>query len=303
MAPLVPPFEYAGEILSLTAALLWSISLTIFTKFGQNIPSHTLNLFKNLFALSSIIVAISFSNPEWVFDRYIWYELGLSGIIGLSLGDTALFAALKRLGAQITAATQCLAPPISAFIAVVFLNENLTPREWTGLLITITSVASVIFFKKGDNSSQKQVRNVVVAGAIAAIFSAICQGTSIVLQRHAMQSIDVLLGTGIRIAPALIVLTIINFKKNSNKDGLKLIFRDSKALIYLSAASFMGTFLGLICQSYGTKYTKAAIAAALTSTYPLWIIPLAAIFLNEKISKSSVIGTFCAVGGIILLTF
>ncbi len=61
--------------------------------------------------------------------------------------------------------------------------------------------------------------------------------------------------------------------------------------------------MGLILQSTGTKYAKAAIAAALTSTYPLWIIPLAAIFLNEKSSKGAIVATFCAVGGIILMTF
>jgi len=49
------------------------------------------------------------------------------------------------------------------------------------------------------------------------------------------------------------------------------------------------------------KYTDVAVANTLSATEPLFVIPLAAIFLKEKFTLSAVAGTVVSVAGIILL--
>jgi drug/metabolite transporter (DMT)-like permease len=147
------PFPMAGELASLSAALIWSCSISLFTLFAKDVPARALNLYKNLLALVCLAVAAAVIRPELPPDGGPFLILGLSGILGLSLGDTALFAALRRLGAQVTSASQCLAPPISAVAAVLMLGESLTARESLGLTVTTGAVAAIIYFGKREGRS------------------------------------------------------------------------------------------------------------------------------------------------------
>ena len=49
------------------------------------------------------------------------------------------------------------------------------------------------------------------------------------------------------------------------------------------------------------KYADAATANTLISTEPVFVLPLAAIFLKEKIALRAVAGTAVTVPGIVLL--
>src|SRR3954462_4312699 len=93
-----PPFPLAGEIASLGAALIWSMTMSIFTRHGAKGPAASLNLYKNFVAITCLVAAVLVVRPELPTDPRLFLWLAGSGIVGLSLGDTALFAALKRLG-------------------------------------------------------------------------------------------------------------------------------------------------------------------------------------------------------------
>src|SRR5262249_12596129 len=100
-----PPWPLAGEIASLSAALIWSGSMSTFSVFGRSIPARSINLFKNLIAVSCLALAALILRPPVPDDPEAMALLALSGILGLSIGDTALFSALQRLGAQATSAS------------------------------------------------------------------------------------------------------------------------------------------------------------------------------------------------------
>ncbi len=104
-------------------------------------------------------------------------------------------------------------------------------------------------------------------------------------------------GTLARMAPALFFLFIVQGIDGPRKAVQS--FRQTKgAFLALGIASFFGTFLGVLLLSIGTKYAKAGVVAAITSTFPLWVIPISRIFLKEKTNWQSVVCTFLAVAGI-----
>ena len=63
----------------------------------------------------------------------------------------------------------------------------------------------------------------------------------------------------------------------------------------------MGTYLGLMLMSLGTKYTKAGVGAALSSTYPIWVIPMARVLIGERSNWRSLVFTVFAVLGIVVM--
>jgi len=300
-AQVAPPFPLAGEVASLGAALIWSCSISLFTVFGRSVPASALNLFKNGVAMACLGVVLVVLHPPHPEDGASYAMLAASGIVGLSLGDTALFAALKRLGAQITSASQCLAPPMAALLAALFLGETLSPQELAGLFLTAVAIAALIYFgQRGGAQLDGLPRRTVLAGLGFALGAAFCQASGIVLARVAMQSVHVLTGTMMRMAPALLVLIAMSVTGRSPM-SLGTIFVSRRQGFWLTVAAIAGTFLGLILMSLGAKYAKAGIVAALTSTYPIWIIPIARFGLKERVSFPSMLCTLVAVAGIVLM--
>lgn len=291
----------AGELASLGAALIWSVSTSIYGRFGRALSAAALNLLKNVVAIVCL-AALGFTlSLEVPHDPAIYAWLAASGLVGLALGDTALFAALKRLGAQVTASLQCLSPPISALVAVFFLDEKMSVREICGMMLTTFAVGGIVYFSGREPKRPDMPVSRILPGVLFAILAATCQGAQIVMSRHALQEVNVIAGTAMRIGPAVLLLTVMTFGRRSPRPSLPRAKMGRRETLYLLVAAFLGTFCGLILMSVGAKYAKAGVAAALTSTYPLWILPIAHFVLKEKIAWPRAVCTLLAVGGIVIL--
>jgi drug/metabolite transporter (DMT)-like permease len=301
--PLAAPFPLAGEAAALSAALIWSGSMSLYARHAHGLPAETVNLFKNALAIALMTLTTLVLRDAWPSSPEPALWLAASGVLGISVGDTALFGALKRLGAQVTAASQCLAPPVSTLLALVFLHEDLTGRETAGLVVTVVAVSLVILFGGGAPPHlSERPRRMLVHGALLALLSALCQGVGMVMARRAFQEVALVPGTLLRVVPAVLVLYGATTLAG-RRPALGPLLADRRRLGFLAVAAFSGTFLGLLLMSASSKYTKAGIAAALTSTYPVWIIPIARFWLKEPGTRVGALMTAAAVGGIVLMVW
>ncbi|GAH50516.1 unnamed protein product, partial [marine sediment metagenome] len=64
---------------------------------------------------------------------------------------------------------------------------------------------------------------------------------------------------------------------------------------------FIVVFGGFWLSLLALKYIDASIASTLNSTTPLFILPMVAIILKEKVSIQAILGAAIAVGGIALI--
>jgi drug/metabolite transporter (DMT)-like permease len=72
-------------------------------------------------------------------------------------------------------------------------------------------------------------------------------------------------------------------------------------MLALGAAALVGSCIGLVFYSVGMKYAKAGVATSISATYPIWVIPIAAIFLKETVNWRAAAFTVVAVAGIALM--
>jgi drug/metabolite transporter (DMT)-like permease len=261
-----------------------------------------MNLFKNGVAVVCLILSLLILRPPLPAGSYgpiLW--LALSGIIGIALGDTAFFAALKHLGTQVTSAIQCLAPPVAALVAAWAWGETLSIAEMSGMTLTVSAVFGIIYFGKKDGAALAHLsRRDLGVGIVLAVLSALCQAMGIVISRYSLQDVHVIPGTLLRLLPAVLVLTVTGILSPRGL-AMGLIFRKGILPYRLALAAFAGAFVGLILMSVGTKYAKAGVVAALSSTYPIWIIPFARIYLHEKGNWQSALCAVIAVLGIVFM--
>jgi len=286
---------HTGEIAALGAAFVWAIALCLYRRWGYGIKPWGLNLFKNWVGLAGMTVLLLLTRPAWPGDPTIYFALMLSGIAGITIGDTAGYSVLRHLGAPAAAASVCMGPPLSAALAFFFLGESLSGREVLGMWITVLGVGGTLFFT--PRASVRADDTFLPSrgwGVFWLLLGGLSHSLGAVLSRYGMPHVDSYLGTFLRLLPAQIVLLGVRYFQPS---GVRSLARDPRRLRLLIATATLGTFCGLILMSIGLKYSKAGIATALMSTYPLWVVPIAHYFLGEKVKWQSAIFTAIACVG------
>jgi drug/metabolite transporter (DMT)-like permease len=66
----------------------------------------------------------------------------------------------------------------------------------------------------------------------------------------------------------------------------------------LAAAAVCGTYLGIWLSLTAFKYAPLAVATTLTALSPVFVLPLARIFLGLQISARAVVGALIALAGV-----
>ena len=290
--------ETIGQASGLFASLIWAFALCSYRFWGSESPAHLLNLFKGLVAtlfLTGTLVVMA-HRPE-IDTESVGY-LVASGVFGITFGDTFVFAALSRLGTQRTSVGLCLGPPSAVVFGWFFLGENLTHREWAGMCLTLLGILGVLVSYR--RSEKPLNRTTLLIGTFCLLTNGVCQGLSSVFGRKGLIHADVVLATWLRVVPATFLLSLTVFLP-SHYPSVKALFWSRQRTLPLFITAFFGTFIGLTLMSVSLKYTKAGIATALMTTYPVWIVPISVKWLKEPFIPISLFFTLVTVGGIFLL--
>jgi drug/metabolite transporter (DMT)-like permease len=138
---------YMGEAAGLGAAILWSWTALLFTAAGNRIGPAAVNLLRVTMAVpllaATLLLTAGADIGTWFAGGRPWL-LALSGLIGLAIGDGALFKAYVLLGPRKTTLMMSLAPPMTALGAYLFIGEVLTLTGWLGMILTVGGVAWVV---------------------------------------------------------------------------------------------------------------------------------------------------------------
>ncbi len=146
LTPTPLPFGLAprdlGTACALLAPLAWSFAV-IFYKRASALPPMSMNLFKNSIAIVLLLLTMGAFGIGVPVDRTLmeWARLVGSGVIGLAVGDTLLFAGLARIGAARLAVVDTFYAPLVVFMAWAFLGESLGVAFLGGASLVVTGIA------------------------------------------------------------------------------------------------------------------------------------------------------------------
>ncbi len=293
---------YIGEIAGLGAAFCWTWTMLFFSLAGERIGSLAVNVIRLSFALPLLLITtiiIFGTNFSEIFaGGSVWYLI-LSGLIGLTLGDAALFQALVWIGPRKTSLMFSSVPIATSFIAFATIDERLTLIAWISIIITVSGIVWVVSEKSKDN--KRFPNKSLIPGIIAVIIGVICQAAGLVLSKAGMgETVNPLPATLMRIvAGAFGIYVYIIF---SGKIGQVIKgFKDKKAIALTAGGAFFGPFTGVWLSVISVKYTEAGVAATLNATVPIMMLPVAYFVYKEKLSGRTLLGTLVAVAGIALL--
>ncbi|MBD1896503.1 DMT family transporter [Coleofasciculus sp. FACHB-129] len=293
--------NFKGELAALSAAFLWAIASLVYSRLGRQIPPLELNLFKGIIAIAFLVLTLLLQGqllPE--INPTALTLLLLSGVLGIGLGDTAYFAAINCLGARRTLILETLAPPLTAVLALVFLQEQLTAAAWCGILLTILGVVWVVTERVPNSTAES--KHLTMRGISWGLLAAVAQATGAVLSRTALiqSSISPLWSTLLRLGAGVLVLLLWKLlgRRQAN-DWLKPL-QSWRIVGVIAITAFFSTYLGIWLQQISLKFAPAGIAQTLSSTSPLFVLPLA-IWMGDVVSFRAILGVLVALGGVAVL--
>lgn len=280
------------------AAFIWAIASIVYTGVGRQITPLALNFTKGWIAVVLLVLTLFLTQHAIpAIESSHVLLLFFSGVIGIGFGDTAYFKALNCIGARRTLLFETLAPPLSAVFALLFLNEQISTAAWLGIGLTIAGVIWVIL----ERTVEAQENFCPLQGSLFGLLAALGQAAGAVLSRAALvhSEIDSLWSTLIRLLGGTIVLFFWILLQRQSVELLKPL-RSRRLLVVIAGTGFMSTYLGIWLQQTSLKFAATGIAQALSSTSPLFVIPLTQ-FLGDRVTMRSIIGVLISLLGVSLL--
>ncbi len=295
---------HSGEVAALSSAVLWACSTVLYSQVGRFIRPIRLNLYKNLIGILllsiSLLVSVIVVNGRTLTGATPLAVILLmsSGILGIGIGDTAYFEAMKCLGVRKASLMKMLSPLASSLLALIFLQENLKLAAWLGIGLTLLGVAWVVAERPESNGAHDVHWGRGIAFGVAA---ALAEGSGAVLTHKAMSgsSIDPLWGTFIRIAGATAILLIVT-RWVWRPENPTAVQTPRSIWWKMLVAIFLGSFIGILFQQFALKFTQAGIAQTLFATTPLYVL-IIVIILGERPNLRAGVGLLVAIMGIGML--
>lgn len=277
--------------------LSWGLWAVLSKKIGGASPEQiqalsTLGMLPILAALWTKRGAASHGDRR----RGVWLAFG-SGIVSV-LGNVAYFAALADEKAATIVSLTAMFPAVTVLLAVPVLRERMTPLQWAGIGLSL--VAIWLFFPPGEQRG-------MAAGMLYALLAIVLWGVTLLMQK---MSTDDISGEAsaywfiAAFAPVGVALAIWDPLPREMIPGLSTNGPAAVKLWLLAAA--IGFTLGLgnltILNAFASG-GKAAIIAPLAGLYPLVSIPLAVVWLEERIGRREGWGIALALAAVVMLSY
>lgn len=290
--------SHTGEFAALAVAIFWTITALAFESASRKVGSLTVNIIRLSLAFFFIGFFTLISRGHFLpvdASMHNWLWLGLSGIVGLVLGDYFLFRSYPLIGSRFSMLIMTLAPPMAAIFGYFILGESLNIMQMAGMIIVIFGISIAIFNKpvRGERLSFK----IAPAGLLFAFIGALGQGLGIVLSKYGMEGYDAFASTQIRIIAGVIGFTII-ITALRRWGNVAAAIKNPPAMKALMLGAFFGPFLGISFSLLSVKHTQAGIASTIMAIVPVLILAPAAWIYKEKITAVEIAGAIISVAGV-----
>ncbi len=293
---------YAGQIAALLTSLAFSITSTMFTLAGRRVGSAVVNRTRLILAVILLTLThwiVLGSLLPWDADPIRWLWLGLSGIVGLVMGDAFLFQAFVWIGPRLSMLMMSLAPVIAALVAWIFLGEQLTPGQIIGMLLVLGGIAWVVLSR---NRQQQRENRDYLRGILFGLGAATGQALGLVLAKNGLfGDFSPISANVIRMVTAMLVLWGITLFQGKARTTFQLLIVNRKAMVFLSVGVIAGPFLGVSLSLFAVQQTSVGVASTLMALTPVFLLPISYFFFEERFGWGVIFGTFVAIAGVAIL--
>jgi len=292
-----------GGLAAVGAAALFGLSSTFFTLAGRRVGPSTVNRARLLLAAVVAIGLHAVTRGEPLpstATASAWLWLGLSGVIGLALGDQSLFQAFVRIGPALAMLIFSTTPVFTSFLGYVILGERLTVTEWVGIAVTLVGIAWVVSEPKrrdfhGASGSYR-------AGLLYAAGGALGQSLGLLTAKLGLaEGVAPQSANLMRLLAAAAAIWVMALLTGSARNTHSALREDPRASVFTTLGTAAGPIFGVWLSLVAIDHARLGIASTLMALTPIFLLPIARLVFSEPISYRAVFGTIVAVSGATIL--
>ena len=299
-----------GETAAVCTSILWTACSILFASAGRRIGPLSVNAYRIVMAMVLLSIAhlAIYKTVVPPANHAQWFYMGLSGVIGLALGDFGYFGALVLIGPRRGVLLMSLAPIFSAVTAYLVLGEVLRAWDLIGMALALSGVALVILEEPIDEREISPRRGHKFYGVLCGLAGSLGQGIGLVVSKYGMiaaggpavRPLNPLSATLVRmiVAGAFVWLTVV--LSGRLKHVLKAR-HDAQAMRRTFAGAISGPFLGVWLSMVAVTYTIAGVAATLMALMPVMVIPVLWFLYRQRTSPRGIVGAVISIAGVAIL--
>ena len=292
--------EYA-----LGAAFFYAWSVTCARRSSAHHGPDLANLGRLLIAVIVIGLFVAFSDRHPFCAGWEWLILG--GVLGLGIGDIALFHALPRIGVGLTMLlTQCLAAPFALILEYQALGHSPNGSQMLAALVILIGVGVALGAPaEGDPADR---RAGVWLGVLSALGQA-CGAVSTPLTVEACKQAGEVIPDGFAQAfvrllggvPVVLLFLLWASRKEGLFAKVRRPYASASAPWWMLMNGISGPALGVACYQWALTQHPAALVLSVVALTPLIGLVMQWAIEGQRPSWRLWLGGAIAIIGVILL--
>ncbi|MFW9807492.1 MAG: DMT family transporter [Candidatus Thorarchaeota archaeon] len=288
-----------GSTIGLIGAALYGFSVVVYRSQADEIDPITTSAIKMWVALPFMTIMTIFlpGLGAAFLPLSAVFLLSISVIFGAVIGDTVYLWSQHRIGVSYAFPIAMSFPIITFFLTVGFLDEPLILSRLAGAII---AVIGIILISNEQNRNQQNLdtpKKLDVLGILGAIATALLYAAGTVVLQVGIDGVDPIAGNLIRVVvgsiafvPMMAVVSLGGMSRPTKK-----------ATIHVVIAGFFGMAVGSLLYVAAVAMVGAAIMSVLSSTAPLFAVPVSVLFLKEKLTSIAGLGILSTILGVFLV--
>lgn len=236
----------------------------------------------------------------WSWTVLAW--LALSGLVGIVVGDTALFACMNRLGPRRSGLLFACHAMFSVWLAWWWLGESLWGQALIGSLLLMAGVMWAVARGRREDETHgwEQTRGPLAVGVGLGLLAALCQSVATLMLKPVMVTgLDPVAASATRMAVAWVAhvgLWATGWKP------ARLVSPPTWRDLGLTAASAaVAMALGMTLILKAMQSGQAGLVGVLSSMTPVLVLPLLWAVYRRRPAAGAWWGSLLAVAGVALV--
>jgi DME family drug/metabolite transporter len=292
-----------GELAALGAALSWTVSAMLYRKALSETKPLSANVVRLTCTAAALLVFLAVIGKLGVLmslSANVAVLAGISGVIGLGVGDTLYMMSLKSIGVARAVPITCTYPLFSLVWAARFKGELVTLPVGLGTIAIVLGIWLLSQENKTNNAGIQ--KKDLYRGVAFALATAIAWSISITMINMAVrETADLDHALAINAVRITIIAIVFFASSPLISKGLGFGKISRKAVVTLLVGGIVALGLGWFFLTYSFIETLESRAVPISSTTPLFSTLAGMALLREKVTARNFLGSVVIVAGIFLI--
>lgn len=292
-----------GIIFAFAQAFFWASTSIVLRSLATELNPFLVNGLRAAVGMLVVIPLVwitgGLGDYQYVTTTEVLCLVG-SVILGGVIGDALYINSLKILSVGQAFPIANSHPLFTVLFSALLLDAPITWSLLFGLALTLLGVYFI--GRPRNHVEETGVHRLplkqMIQGLLLAMGTAVMWGVTTVILAFGLHDIDSVVATSIRV-PVVIVVSLL---LGARKGGLSEIPTiKPRTLRLLVLAGVLGWGMAATLYATAVKFAGPNKAAIIGATAPLFACPLSAIFLKERPTQYTLIGTVLTMGGVVLI--